>query len=605
MFDLHNRHTYSEELVKAKKAYSRYTATIGVLTMNNDLLSRAVVFNEFRTATDLVDRISGGSGPAGLKAVAPTGSEAISITIPAEEQSVSILGEKLSVVRIDGRGQLHDVGPPHRAHQQRQSRRTRRRQTGARRAAKPCAAPAQDEDRGIRRRRGRHLLRRAPGARRAGRPLRRPRRAARRASRRAAFTSNPRSLATCTSAVVHAVAAASEVGKADLVLVCVKAHQTAGDCGRSRRAPRRRHGHRHAPERRGVRRDARAAVRPGSRVSRRWSTSAPPSSVQAWSAMSRRAPSRSAPDPGSDPSRLRRLRDVLATSGQPVRISDDLRRDRWRKLIWNASFNTVSAVTEREPRELLALPGDARAHRRRDARSGGGGTAQGIDLSESDVDDQIAWTERAGAIRTSTMVDRERGREMEIDALIGVVVRLGRAHGVATPLQPDDVCVADGNCSRKATASFMNLQGDSFHDRHENPLVQLADSTLGRERHGFSGTRRVGADGLTRRVGATEEERRESVRGAGCAASGPRIRAEVTCVESRSPRESRPTPSPDRARRPWAPARLSPVALGWRLPRGRRCDRAAGCTARLEDMVGMAPPMSVAHYGKRRTTNWG
>jgi 2-dehydropantoate 2-reductase len=31
------------------------------------------------------------------------------------------------------------------------------------------------------------------------------------------------------------------------------------------------------------------------------------------------------------------------------------------------------------------------------------------------------------------MVDRERGREMEVDAIIGVVVRQGRALGVATP----------------------------------------------------------------------------------------------------------------------------------------------------------------------------
>src|SRR5690349_24986614 len=33
-FDLHNRHTYSEEQVKANRAYSRYTATVGVLTMD-------------------------------------------------------------------------------------------------------------------------------------------------------------------------------------------------------------------------------------------------------------------------------------------------------------------------------------------------------------------------------------------------------------------------------------------------------------------------------------------------------------------------------------------------------------------------------------------
>ena len=100
-FDLHNRHIYSEELIKTNRAYRHYTATIGVLTADNTLLSRAIVQNEFRTAADLVDRIAGDTSPDGLKAVAPTGSQAIRIEIPAAEDTVSILGEKLSIVRPD------------------------------------------------------------------------------------------------------------------------------------------------------------------------------------------------------------------------------------------------------------------------------------------------------------------------------------------------------------------------------------------------------------------------------------------------------------------------------------------------------------------------
>jgi hypothetical protein len=100
-FDLHNRHTYSEELVRTNRGYRRYTATIGVLTADNTLLSRAVVQNEFRTAADLVDRIGGGAGPGGIKAVAPTGAETITLVIPAAEERVVILGEKLSVIRPD------------------------------------------------------------------------------------------------------------------------------------------------------------------------------------------------------------------------------------------------------------------------------------------------------------------------------------------------------------------------------------------------------------------------------------------------------------------------------------------------------------------------
>jgi hypothetical protein len=101
-FNLHNRHTFSEELVRSGRGYRRYTATIGVLTPNNDLLTRAVVQNEFRSAADLEDRITGGAGPGGVKAVAPSGTERVVLTIAADINSVSILGEKLAVDSPDG-----------------------------------------------------------------------------------------------------------------------------------------------------------------------------------------------------------------------------------------------------------------------------------------------------------------------------------------------------------------------------------------------------------------------------------------------------------------------------------------------------------------------
>ena len=111
-FDLHNRHTFSEEQVKANRAYSRYTASIGVLTMDNTLIQRAVVESEFRKVTDFLDRIGGGAGPAGIKAVGPVGTEAISMLIPEEENEVSILGEKLTVERLDGTATYSSPGRP-------------------------------------------------------------------------------------------------------------------------------------------------------------------------------------------------------------------------------------------------------------------------------------------------------------------------------------------------------------------------------------------------------------------------------------------------------------------------------------------------------------
>ena len=112
-FELHNRHTYSEELVKAKKGFRQYTATIGVLTMDNTLVERAIIQSDFRTAADLYDRIEGGASPGGVKAVAPSGSELITMELPEDViDQVSILGENLKVKRPDGDDNFVAPGRP-------------------------------------------------------------------------------------------------------------------------------------------------------------------------------------------------------------------------------------------------------------------------------------------------------------------------------------------------------------------------------------------------------------------------------------------------------------------------------------------------------------
>jgi hypothetical protein len=102
-FDLHNRHTYSEEQMKAGRGFAKYTAVIGVLTMKGELIDRAAVQTEFRSPTDIHERIGGGAGPGGVKAVAPVGAEPIAIELPAEVAQVSLLGEVLEATTAAGR----------------------------------------------------------------------------------------------------------------------------------------------------------------------------------------------------------------------------------------------------------------------------------------------------------------------------------------------------------------------------------------------------------------------------------------------------------------------------------------------------------------------
>jgi 2-dehydropantoate 2-reductase len=129
-----------------------------------------------------------------------------------------------------------------------------------------------------------------------------------------------------------------------------------------------------------------------------------------------------------------RIRDVLASTGLPVRISADIERQRWHKLAWNASFNAISALTLRSTQDLLANPLTRTLLVAMMREVVAVANAQGVALGESDVEQLVATTEKAAAIRTSMLVDRERGRPLETDALVGVVVRKGREAGIATPI---------------------------------------------------------------------------------------------------------------------------------------------------------------------------
>jgi hypothetical protein len=71
-----------------------------------------VVESEFRAETDLLDRIEGGAGPGGVKAVAPLGQERVVVTVPADVESVTILGEKLMMERLDGASTYSAPGRP-------------------------------------------------------------------------------------------------------------------------------------------------------------------------------------------------------------------------------------------------------------------------------------------------------------------------------------------------------------------------------------------------------------------------------------------------------------------------------------------------------------
>ena len=111
-FNLHNRHTYSEEETRNGSAYAEYTAEVAVASLDGEVFARRFVLSEFRSEIDLIDRISGGAGPTGVKAVAPVGSERVFVTIPEGVSEVSIVGQSLDIVQFGRRESVRGLGRP-------------------------------------------------------------------------------------------------------------------------------------------------------------------------------------------------------------------------------------------------------------------------------------------------------------------------------------------------------------------------------------------------------------------------------------------------------------------------------------------------------------
>lgn len=123
-----------------------------------------------------------------------------------------------------------------------------------------------------------------------------------------------------------------------------------------------------------------------------------------------------------------------ALPGLDVRGEDDITTACWRKLLDNVVANPLTALTMRRI-EVMREPEIADLARGLLAETVAVGRASGADLSEEVIERTVARTARYGPDTGSSMLyDRLAGRHTEHQYLTGEVVRRGRALGIPVPL---------------------------------------------------------------------------------------------------------------------------------------------------------------------------
>ena len=135
---------------------------------------------------------------------------------------------------------------------------------------------------------------------------------------------------------------------------------------------------------------------------------------------------------GSRSPRIEALSQSFIRAGFKAPVSKDIRGEIWLKLWGNLSFNPISALTRATLQDICRDPSTRAlvAAMMSEAQNVAG--QLGVEFKIS-LDKRIAGAEAVGAHKTSMLQDVEAGRALELEALVGAVIELGRITGQPTP----------------------------------------------------------------------------------------------------------------------------------------------------------------------------
>lgn len=135
---------------------------------------------------------------------------------------------------------------------------------------------------------------------------------------------------------------------------------------------------------------------------------------------------------GSRSDRCRKIAEALVASGLRCPITTHIRQEIWVKLLGNASFNPVSALTRATLVQMVRDPDVSCVIRAIMQEVEAVSQKLGMELPVS-IDQRMAGAEKVGQHKTSMLQDLEAGRPIELEALVGSVVELAERLQVPAP----------------------------------------------------------------------------------------------------------------------------------------------------------------------------
>lgn len=130
---------------------------------------------------------------------------------------------------------------------------------------------------------------------------------------------------------------------------------------------------------------------------------------------------------------VQKFNDVFNQAGIPTRLSDDIRKELWKKLIINNGVNALCALLEVKTGVLMHHAKLSRLVFGLMCETAAAARALHVSITQEDVDAMFELILGFESIKPSMLVDLEHGRALEMEEICGVVMRTLHAIGTDAP----------------------------------------------------------------------------------------------------------------------------------------------------------------------------
>ena len=136
---------------------------------------------------------------------------------------------------------------------------------------------------------------------------------------------------------------------------------------------------------------------------------------------------------GKITNRVTEFQKILESTGTQCTVSTDILSDMWNKLIWNTAFNPLSVLTGKSPDKIVCDKELWELAKKIMIEVKDVATFLGFKIDPDFIDYYYERSINLKGFKTSMLQDFEAGKPLEIEELVGVVIRKAKEKNISVP----------------------------------------------------------------------------------------------------------------------------------------------------------------------------